>query len=60
MAWILFRFLESGRSGEAGYTDPNNKYYNLNAQNECVRDHARFAESLVGVRGLHVVSTLTE
>ena len=51
---------ESGRSGEAGYTDPNNKYYHLNNLNECRRDFDAVAESLIGVRSHHLVSCLRE
>jgi hypothetical protein len=47
---------ESGRSGEAGYTDPNNKYYRLNNQNEYGRERDALAESLIGIREYHLVS----
>jgi len=46
---------ESGRSGEAGYTDPNNDYY-LNNLNENIRDRDAGMESLVGFRVRHLAS----
>ena len=53
------REFESGRSGRAGYTDPNNNDY-LKQRNKYGGDRDDLWDGLVGFHGLHRVSRLEE
>ena len=56
--------LETGRSGGAGYTDPNNNYYRPNETrtwNDFVRaPESLLVESLVGIRDCHRTSLVRQ